>query len=359
MPQSLKSVQIWIYTGCVMILLMVLLGGITRLTDSGLSIVDWKPIMGAIPPLSEAQWNETFQKYQQIPQYKRVNQGMTLSEFKHIFFWEYLHRMWGRLLGLAFVVPFFFFLYKRMLSRGLLLKLMAVFFLGGLQGFVGWYMVQSGLSENISVSHLRLAMHLIMAILLYSYLLYIGFSLQNNTSKPIASAVSRKILNISGMLIALLYLQLFYGALMAGLKAGLFYPTYPFMNNQIIPDGFSTMDTWYGNLFSNITTVQFIHRNIPILLGILLLVLWQYTKALEEKKWQNGFRMILLVFGLQCLLGIVTLLNCVGHIPVIWGVFHQMGALLLLTFCLLFYFKLHKTASLKYSLSNHLRSNTN
>jgi cytochrome c oxidase assembly protein subunit 15 len=339
MTNQLKPVQIWIYTGCAMIFAMVLIGGITRLTDSGLSIVEWKPIMGAIPPLNDAQWHEAFEKYKLIPQYTLMNKGMSMTEFKNIFFWEYLHRLWGRLIGVVFIIPFVFFLIKGMLPKPLLLKLLVVFFLGGLQGFVGWFMVQSGLSENVSVSHFRLALHLMMAILLYSYLLYIGFFLSNKPSFALPAA-KKQVLNLSYSLVALLVLQLFYGALMAGLKAGLFYPTYPLMNNQIIPDGFTTMDTWCQNLFSNITSVQFIHRNIPILIGIVLLLIWRKTRQLQDKTLSTSIFLIIGTYILQFVLGVVTVLNCVGHIPLLWGVLHQMGAMVLFTVALLYHFRL-------------------
>lgn len=347
--RSQELIQKWLYLGCFMIFIMIMIGGITRLTGSGLSITEWNVVMGTIPPLNEKDWSEAFNKYKEFPQFKLVNQEMNMSEFKEIFFWEYFHRLWGRLIGLAFIIPFIYFLIKKKFKREMSKKLIVLFALGALQGFIGWFMVQSGLQDQPSVSHYRLATHLMMALILYTYLLYLAFGMTSFPNKIQVNTHSKTALLISNTIIGIIFFQLFYGALMAGLKAGLYYPTYPTMNGQWIPSELWVLDGFFNNLFSNKATVQFIHRVVPILLGMCLVAFAIHKNRFKKYYYSSSLNKYstasLIMFVIQFTLGIITVINCKGHIPVTWGVAHQMGAIVLLTSCLLINFRIRKGLS--------------
>ena len=347
--RSQELIQKWLYLGCVMIFIMVMIGGITRLTGSGLSITEWNVIMGTIPPLNEKDWSEAFEKYKNFPQFKLVNQEMNMGEFKEIFFWEYFHRLWGRLIGIAFLIPFIYFLVKKKFKPEMSKKLIVLFALGALQGVIGWFMVKSGLQDRPSVSHYRLATHLIMALILYSYLLYLAFGMTRFSHKFQINTHSKSALKISNIIIVIIFFQLFYGALMAGLKAGLNYPTYPTMNGQWIPDELWALEGFFTNLFSNKATVQFIHRIVPIVLGFSLVALVIHKKKHKKYYYSSTLNKYtaaaLIIYAAQFALGIITVINCKGYIPVFWGVAHQMGALVLLTACLIINFRIRKGLS--------------
>ena len=317
----LRPVRLWLYLIAVLVILMVAVGGITRLTGSGLSIVEWKPISGTLPPLSEAEWVADFEAYKQIPQYQFVNKGMSLDEFKYIFFWEWAHRFLGRVIGLAFAIPFAVFLLQRRFSWSLAAPLAGLFVLGGFQGALGWWMVSSGLSERVDVSQYRLAAHLGAAAFLFMALIWVARRLE---PRPMTRERPRWPILV---LLLLVYLQLVVGAFVAGLDAGMGYTTWPLMDGALIPAGLDAIVPVWRNLFENALTVQFIHRGLAYLIVLYVGVL------LWHRAGQGGFigvhgwlpRIGLLV-ALQVVLGIATLLLVVP-IPLALG--HQALAFML------------------------------
>ena len=232
MAKSTKPVLIWLITGAVLVAAMVVVGGITRLTNSGLSMVEWKLIMGSVPPLTEAEWQATFAKYQQFPEYKKINQHYTLSDFKAIFWWEYSHRLLGRIIGLVFIVPFIIFWLRGYFTKKWRWRLVLLFAMGGLQGFLGWFMVKSGLVDNPDVSHYRLAIHLLAAFLLFGYIIWLIMDILEPAKSLIRVKTYHKVLVV---IFLLALLQITFGAFVAGLNAGLFYPTFPTMNGVFMP----------------------------------------------------------------------------------------------------------------------------
>lgn len=349
MRNNHKQVQIWLYIGCLMIFIMIIIGGITRLTGSGLSITEWNVLMGTIPPLNNQEWHTAFSKYKEFPQFKLVNQHMSLTEFKQIFFWEYFHRLWGRLIGIVFIIPFIYFLITKKFKKTSTIQLITLFILGGLQGFVGWYMVKSGLVDKPWVSHYRLSIHLILALTLYAFTLYLGFDLTKFIHKMKHSTASKTTLLLSNIAIVILSIQIFYGALMAGLKAGLYYPTYPKMNDEWIPSNLFVLDGFLYNLTTNKAMVHLIHRILPIVLGgvifYLSIHLIKNKKTLYSRSLNKFTYFTLITFIIQFTLGILTVINCLGHIPVVLGVMHQAVAIILLTGVLLINFRLRKGLS--------------
>ena len=320
----LRPVRIWLYAMAGFVLLMVVVGGITRLTESGLSITSWKPISGTIPPLSDADWQAEFEAYQQIPQFEVNNSWMTVDDFKVIFFWEYLHRLLGRVLGVLFAVPFLIFLVQKRFTPQLAWPLFGLFVLGGFQGALGWWMVSSGLSELTSVSQYRLAAHLTAASLLFVALVYVPRSLEPGR---VPGLVASRNLWAAALLLVLIILQIGAGAFVAGLDAGMGYNTWPLMDGAIIPDGLGIMQPAWRNLFENNLTVQFIHRGIAYLIVVYLgVLLWREYRN-EGFAGVHGWlpRLGLLVL-LQVALGIATLLNAV---PISLAVGHQALAFML------------------------------
>ena len=321
-----KSVIIWLVTGALLVAAMVVIGGITRLTNSGLSMVEWKLIMGSIPPLSESEWQATFDKYQQFPEYQKINTSYTLEDFKSIFWWEYAHRLLGRLLGLVFLIPFLIFWLKGYFNKRWLWRLSILFVLGGFQGFLGWYMVKSGLINNPDVSHYRLAAHLLAALMLFSYIIW----LINDWKYPAKSSVRVEGYNISLWALYLLTLvQVGYGAMVAGLNGGLFYNTYPRMNGEWLPASIIARLESFGwvSIINDLTTVQFIHRWLGTTLFFLVVILFYvfYHSLITHLK--KGLKLLILVVGTQALLGILALLFSV---PILLAVLHQFTALILL-----------------------------
>lgn len=322
-----------------MIVVQIVLGGITRLTDSGLSITEWQPILGTVPPLNEAQWNKAFEGYRQIAQYKNLHAYFTLADFKSIFFWEWLHRLWGRLIGVAFAIPFVVFLVQKRFRKDMINPMLILFLLGGLQGAIGWIMVMSGLNdENLYVSHIRLAIHFMTALGLLVYTYWFSLQLLVNNRQKVVQPASQ---NFLGWIIGLLVVQLVYGAFMAGLKAATAAPTWPAINGRFLPPGITMNRGVEGSFFSalvnNPVTIHFIHRNLAYLLTVLIAV-WT-LKAAKEKgsalfnraKWIPLF----LVLAQLCL-GIAAVLTSLQKQQQHWGVFewsaqlHQAVAMLLL-----------------------------
>ena len=321
-----RLVGAWLLSCCLLIFLMVILGGVTRLTGSGLSMVNWQPLSGVIPPLSVEDWQVEFQNYQHSPEFKKVNFGISLESFKVIFYYEYAHRMLGRLIGLVFLVPFVLLWWQRLLAPALAGRLLIVFVLGGLQGLLGWYMVKSGLVDIPSVSPYRLTMHLALAVVLYSYLWWLTLS-QLLDDACAGSAAWRRHTALS--LSALVFLVVLTGGFVAGLKAGHAFNTFPLMAGQWLPPGYWALDPVWRNLFENIPAVQFNHRLLAL---VTLLLLVGFIVAAWSKTHSAWQRWLLLVFGgvalAQVVLGVTTLLL---HVPVVLGAAHQAGALLLLT----------------------------
>jgi cytochrome c oxidase assembly protein subunit 15 len=264
-----RQVAVWLLCGCFLIFAMVVLGGITRLTGSGLSITEWNVVMGALPPVNAHQWQDAFEKYQQIPQFQKLNYDFSLSDFKKIFFWEYLHRLVGRLIGVVFLIPFIFFVSKKKLNREWIKKSLFLFLLGGLQGFLGWFMVKSGLTERTSVSHYRLAIHLLAAFITFGFTFWFVLQLLFERREETGHA---KTFSLLKYIFIIVILQIIYGALVSGLHAGKFANTFPTMDGEWIPAGISAMTPAYINPFENPVTVQFIHRCLAIAIVILVLV---------------------------------------------------------------------------------------
>ena len=324
-----RQVRLWLLFICFLILCMVVVGGATRLTDSGLSITEWKPIHGVIPPLTAQEWQEEFDKYRQIPQYQLINKGMSLAEFQFIFWWEWGHRLLGRLIGLFFFVPLVWFWVGGQLSPWLKPRLVAAFVLGGLQGVIGWWMVASGLVNRVDVSQYRLAIHLTMAFFLFAYLYYLAGVLKERSSlKQGCREVLGGGLKLSYVLLVLVFVQLFFGALVAGLNAGLTFNTWPLMDGQIIPSGLLVMGPWYLNFFENVMTVQFQHRMLAYVLVVLVAVqairLMQGGREVSLKN--NGLYLLVLIL-IQVWLGIATLLSMV---PLDRALAHQAVAVMVL-----------------------------
>ncbi|MEO8086206.1 MAG: COX15/CtaA family protein [Bacteroidota bacterium] len=319
-----KKVVLWLLSGCVLIFLMVVIGGITRLTGSGLSITEWNVVMGAVPPLNEPAWQEAFDKYKQIPQYQKLNYDFELSDFKKIFFWEYLHRLIGRMIGVVFLLPFLYFLWKKKLNREWINNSIFLFALGGLQGFLGWFMVKSGLTERTSVSHYRLAIHLVAAFITFGFTLW--FALQLMVERKEINA-NRKIYSFLRILLGVVILQLIYGAFTAGLHAGRIANTFPTMDGEWIPSGINALSPGYMNLFENLLTVQFIHRMIAYTIVFLIFALWWITRKENLSSHQKmSIRICFLAVSVQFLLGIFTLLY---HVPVTLAALHQVGGFFL------------------------------
>src|SRR5712675_887291 len=341
-------VRWWLVTIAALIAIMVLVGGATRLTESGLSIVEWKPVAGTLPPLTEAQWTQAFEGYKTIPQYRELNAGMSLSEFKTIFWWEWSHRLVGRVIGVAYLLPFFWFLWRGALSAELKRRLWLIFGLGALQGAVGWWMVASGLSQRVEVSQYRLATHLVLALLIFAAIVW---TLRRLAQGPSLVASSRlKITSIA--LLVLTFVQLYLGALVAGLRAGKLYNTWPEIDGAFIPQAsrlfFET--PWWRNLFDNTLTVQFEHRMTAYALFVLaILHALDVVRSRAAAAAVNGALWVAAVMTLQATLGILTLLN---QVPILLALAHQAIAIAVLVAVIL------QAERLAARLPERLRQNT-
>lgn len=321
--KSSNPVALWLLVGVGMIMIQVLLGGITRLTGSGLSITEWKPLLGVMPPMNEGDWQKAFDQYKQIGQYKHINFDFTLSDFKFIYFWEWFHRVWARFMGLVFAVGFIYFLLKKKFSREMVWPMVLLFVLGGLQGAIGWIMVKSGLNENdISVSHIRLSFHFIAALGLLCYVFWFALRFLVPTEQHIAH---KKMNRFTLGLLALLVIQLFYGAFMAGMKAGTVAPTWPTINGMWWPER-------TGDIFNDPITVQLIHRSLAYLITILIIVWWRRAvNVIGSPLFRKTRNLPLLFVILQVVLGIFTVVYSPDKTALLWlGVAHQFVAMLLL-----------------------------
>jgi len=325
-----RRIAAWLFVCCLMVYAMVILGGVTRLTGSGLSMVEWDPIFGILPPLDQASWNETFTLYQQSPEYQKINIGMDLAGFKQIYWFEYSHRVLGRTIGTVFLLPFLFFLVKGWVQRPLIPKLLTMFVLGGLQGLLGWYMVKSGLVDNPHVSQYRLTAHLGLAILIYVYMFYIALGLWLGERR--SASVPGGLRRATTLLTGLMFITILSGGFVAGLKAGYAYNTFPLMDGHWIPEVIFMQTPLWRNFFENIATVQFDHRLLATLVFFSSIVLWMTARRYALPATVNtGLHLMLAAVFLQVGLGISTLLL---HVPVALAATHQAGALLLLTIAL-------------------------
>jgi len=323
-----RAVAIWLFVCAFMIFVMVVLGGVTRLTHSGLSMVEWKPATGFLPPMTELVWQDTFEKYQQYPEFKIKNPDMDLAGFKSIFWLEFIHRLWGRSIGIVFFVPFMFFLLRKKLDRKLIPKLITMFILGGLQGLLGWFMVKSGLSDRPDVSQYRLTAHLIFAFFLYGWILWTALGLL--FPKPHAIKQSpHAYKGFLSVLTLLLVIAIMSGGFVAGTDAGFIYNTFPLMGDTLLPKDLFAFDPWIKNFFENVVTIQFTHRILTTLIFISVVGFW--FKTLNQDlpgRTRMALHCLLAAVILQVTLGITTLLLAV---PVPLAASHQAGALILLT----------------------------
>jgi heme a synthase len=320
------QVAAWLLICCALVFLMVVVGGITRLTHSGLSMVEWQPIVGTMPPLDEAQWQEVFQKYQQTPEYQRVNRGMSLEQFKGIFWWEYFHRLLGRGIGVVFFLPLLYFIARGRIDRSLAPSLLGIFLLGALQGALGWYMVKSGLVDDPRVSQYRLTAHLGMAFLIFAAMFWTALGL---LAPAVAAAdLSRRRLRLYAFgLSGLIFVMVLSGGFVAGIRAGLAYNTFPLMNGDVIPTEYFVLEPWWRNLFNNMAAVQFNHRLLAWLLFFLIPLFWLASRRVELKpRARLACNALPVMLALQIALGISTLLLVV---PVPLAAAHQAGAMLL------------------------------
>ncbi|ATN33922.1 heme A synthase [Rhizobium sp. ACO-34A] len=324
-----RAIRIWLGVVLVTLFCLVLVGGATRLTDSGLSITEWKPIHGVIPPLSATEWEEEFALYQRIPQYQQINKGMTVDEFKSIFWWEWAHRLLARSIGIIFALPLLYFWLTGKVERRLRWPLVGLLALGGFQGFIGWWMVSSGLSKLTSVSQYRLATHLVIACLIFAACMWIMRGLSPHSGDAPPTATSRR---WAGMLAFLALFQIYLGALVAGLDAGLAYNTWPLMDGAVVPSDLFIQQPWWINLFENPKTVQYVHRLGAYLL--LAVALWHMIQSLRAAPQTTHARRSVVLFALimiQAAIGITTLLL---QVPLDAALAHQGGALIVLGFAI-------------------------
>ncbi|OUR92252.1 heme A synthase [Flavobacteriales bacterium 34_180_T64] len=322
-----KKVIYWLLTGCVLIFTMVIIGGITRLTHSGLSISNYKLISGTIPPLNDMEWNAAFDLYKQYPEYQKLNTHFSLQEFKDIYFWEWLHRFLGRMIGLVFFLPFLYFLLKKQLSNATVKKSVVLMILGAFQGFLGWYMVKSGLVDNPDVSHYRLAAHLTTAFITFAYTFWVALDLIFPNKKNINKHF-RTLIRVG---LTVLLIQIIYGAFVAGLDAGFIHNHWPMMseNKWIHETVFIEQNPLYKNFIEGKSGIQFVHRMLAYVVVILIMMIWYKAKQMDLSKYQLiGINLMFAMVCLQFLLGVLTLLLAV---PVWLGVAHQIGAFFLLT----------------------------
>jgi cytochrome c oxidase assembly protein subunit 15 len=334
-----KPVRIWLVIGLIMVFFQVVIGGITRLTGSGLSITEWEIVTGTFPPLNTADWQLEFEKYQATPQYLKINAGMSLSDFKFIYFWEYFHRLWARTMGFVFIIPFFIFLRKGWLPKPLMRRLLIVVGMAAVVASFGWIMVASGLVERPWVDAYKLTMHLSLAFILFSYLLWTTFHTFTPKKQVIHNSRFKKFALFITIVLAF---QIILGGLMSGMKAGLFYPTFPDMKGEIIPEVVLISSEWnvenlkqYDKNSFAPALVQILHRSTAYILTIS--VLWFFFAARKQaftRQFDIGNNMLITMLIIQVLLGIFTVINCKGAIPVGLGVMHQGGALILLTIAL-------------------------
>ena len=321
-----KKVIYWLLTGCTLIFIMVIVGGITRLTHSGLSISNYKLISGTIPPTNALQWNEAFDLYKQYPEYQKLNYNMTIDEFKDIYFWEWIHRVIGRFIGMVFVIPFVYFLLRKQLKKSTIKKCLILLAMGGFQGFLGWFMVKSGLVDKPDVSHYRLAMHLTTAFLTFAYTFWVALDLIFPSKKEI----NTRFRNLIRVGLVILVIQIIWGAFVAGLDAGWIHNHWPLMNDgELIHQSVTTeQEPLWRNFIEGKSGVQFVHRYLAyIVVGIIGFIWFKARKNKTTMLQQKGINLLLILVGVQFVLGVLTL---VLFVPVWLGVLHQVTAFILL-----------------------------
>ena len=335
--QAKRQVANWLLLGVAMIVIQILLGGITRLTESGLSITEWKPITGILPPLNEAAWQVEFDKYKGTDQFQQVHADFSLTDFKFIFFWEWFHRLFARLIGIVFLVGFVYFLLTRKLKREMVMPMTILFLVGALQGAMGWLMVKSGLvPEKYFVGHVELTTHLLMALLLLAYTLWFALKLKVNRQQVNNTFLQRLVVFIA----VVLFLQLIYGGFMAGLRAAVMAPTWPDINGYLIPAGIQSLSPGVLNFFNNAITIHFIHRGLAYLLFFLVVLGWFKSRKIQANPlFSRLWLMTLLLIITQLILGVLTVLNAPYKDRLLWlGVSHQFIGILLVIIitCLLY-----------------------
>ena len=333
-----RRIALWLLVCCAMVFGAVVIGGITRLTDSGLSITQWQPLMGALPPLGVAEWARVFALYQTSPQYAEINAGMTLADFKLIFWWEWVHRLWGRLIGVVFLLPFLWFVATGQVNRRLGGRLVLLFILGGLQGALGWYMVQSGLVDDPTVSQYRLTAHLALALVILAAMLITALRLLFPSADPVADIRRGNLRALSAVATWALAITILSGGFMAGTDAGLTYNSFPLMDGDLLPEGYFLVEPWYANPFENITAIQFNHRWLAMATFAVIIALWWRSRwvVLLPRARRLANALAVLALG-QVVLGIATLLLAV---PVTLAAAHQANAVVLLSAMVWFTFEL-------------------
>jgi len=327
MKKDNNKVIYWLLTGCILIFIMVVVGGITRLTHSGLSISNYKLISGVIPPMNEIEWQEAFDLYKQYPEYQKLNNHFNLQDFKDIYFWEWFHRVIGRFIGLVFLLPFLYFLLTKQLSKSTIKKSIILLGLGAFQGFMGWYMVKSGLVDNPDVSHYRLAAHLTTAFVTFAYTFWVALDL----IYPVNKDINKEFRDFIRFALVVLLIQIIYGAFVAGLDAGFIHNHWPMMSEGkfMHETVFIEQQPWYKNFFEGKSGVQFAHRILAYIVVFFVIAIWQKSKKMTLTSLQlNGILSLLIVVGIQFLLGVFTILY---QVPVWLGVAHQVGAFILLS----------------------------
>lgn len=349
-----RQVGTWLLIGVGMIIVQVLIGGITRLTESGLSITEWKPITGALPPLNDVAWQAEFDRYKVTDQFKYVHQNFSLSDFKGIFFWEWFHRLWARVMGMVFLIGFIYFLATKKFNKKMILPMVSLFFLGAIQGAIGWFMVKSGLvPEKYFVGHVELATHFIAAMCLLSYTLWFALGLLQSPKQKVVNVPLQKLMV---GIVVLLFFQLVYGAFMAGLKAAIIAPTWPSINGHMIPASIAELTPGIKNIVYNSLTIHFIHRTLAYLLFGLVAYWWYASAVVKGNKLFSGLRAgVLVLVSAQVVLGILTVLNATyTNRLIVLGVSHQFVGMLLLMCIVAILYVVKKKGSINHQ-SNSLQ----
>lgn len=346
--QIRRSVKIWLFIGVILVFFQVIIGGITRLTGSGLSITKWEIVTGTLPPVNTIEWEEAFGLYKETPQYQKINKGMSMPEFKFIYFWEYFHRLWARSMGLIFLFPFLFFLFRGELSKRLLKQLAVVILFAVIVASFGWIMVASGLIDRPLVNAYKLTFHLSLALILYAYLFWTFLDSLGLKPIKISENCGFKLKFWIKLALIVLGVQIFIGGIMSGMKAGLFYPTFPDMNGQLIPSVLFNADSWtmqniidYDKHNFMAALVQFVHRYVAYILSAIILYASLKSKRYPSYKVINKENNLLIIMLItQVSLGVITVVNCIGNIPILWGSLHQAGAIILLSSLLLVHYRI-------------------
>jgi cytochrome c oxidase assembly protein subunit 15 len=327
-------VRYWLYLLLFLLIVIVAVGGLTRLTNSGLSITEWEVISGIFPPFNNKDWNEVFDLYKKIPQYHLVNKNISLAEFKIIYYWEYFHRLLGRLFGLIFLIPFIFFIIKKVFTKEYNLKLFALFCLILLQGIIGWYMVKSGLIENITVSHFRLAIHLNLALILFSSIYWYLLNFVNFSNKYFFNFSNKN--NFIKIFVLIIFLQITLGAFLSGLDAGEIYQTWPLMNDNYLPDDTDFKTITLSNIFYNHSLTQFLHRNTAYIIFVYSVLISMNVFYNKKKYLYTPLFFLLFMIFIQIILGIITLIS---GLNILYASMHQISTIFLLASSINFYHK--------------------